>query len=54
MPNCLKKTTAQFLHGTLIRTGITCKKIPCYMRDSGCRWLIIENAKIFLIYVKHF
>ena len=23
-------------HGTLIQRGITCKKIPCYMRDSGC------------------
>ena len=21
-------------HGTIIRTGITCKNIPCYMRDS--------------------
>ena len=41
-------------HGTIIRTGITCKKIPCYMRDSACRWLIVENAKIFRSYVKHF
>ena len=24
------------------------------MRDSACRWLIVENAKIFLSYVKHF
>ena len=37
-----------------MRTGITCKKIPCYMRDSACRWLIVENAKIFRSYVKHF
>ena len=27
-------------------TGMTCKKISCYMRDSACRWLIVENAKI--------
>ena len=36
-----------FNHGTIIRTGITCKKIPCYMRDSACSWLIVEKAKIF-------
>ena len=41
-------------HGTVIRTGITCKKIPCYMRDSACRWFIVKKAKIFLSYVKHF
>ena len=41
-------------HGTIIRTGITCKKILCYMRDSACRWFIVENAKIFRSYVKHF
>ena len=34
-------------HGTMIRTGITCRKIPCYMRDSACRWCIVVNAKIF-------
>ena len=44
----------QFNHGTIIRTGTTCKKIPCYMRDSACRWLIVENAKIFRSYVKYF
>ena len=43
-----------YIHGTIIPTGITCKKIPCYMRDSACRWFIIENAKIFRSYVKHF
>ena len=43
-----------FNHGTIIRTGITCKKIPCYMRDSACRWFIVENAKIFRSYVEHF
>ena len=25
-----------------------------YMHDSACRWLIVENAKIFRSYVKHF
>ena len=33
-------------HGTTImRTGITCKKIPCF---------IIKKAKVFWSYVKHF
>ena len=36
-----------FMHGTIIRTGITCKKISCYMRDSACRWFIVKKAKIF-------
>ena len=36
-----------FLHGILLGTGIACKKIPCYMRDSACRWFIVENAKIY-------
>ena len=40
--------------GTIIRTGITCKKISCYIRGSVSRWLIVENAKIFRSYVKHF
>ena len=29
------------------RPGITCKKIPCYMCDSACRWFIVKKAKIF-------
>ena len=29
------------------RTRITCKKIRCYMLNSACRWLIVENAKYF-------
>ena len=33
---------------------ITCKKIPCYIHDSACRWLIVKNAKIPRSYVKHF
>ena len=32
---------------TIIRTGMTCKKIPCYMRNSACRWSIVKKAKIF-------
>ena len=35
-------------HGTITRTGITCKKIH-YMRDLVCRWLIVKNAKHFWI-----
>ena len=34
-------------HRTAIRTGITCKKIPCYMRDPACRWLVVKNVTIF-------
>ena len=41
-------------HGTIIQTGITCKKILCYMCDSASRWPIVKNAKIFQSYVKHF
>ena len=26
------------VHGTIISTGITCKKILCCMCDSACRW----------------
>ena len=48
------KTIYMVGHRTIIRTGITCKKIPCYKRDSACRWLIVENTTIFRSYVKHF
>ena len=41
-------------HRAIIQIGIACKKISCYMRDSSCRWLIVECAKIFRSYVKHF
>ena len=43
------------MHGTKIQTGITCKKISkkSYMRDSACRWLTVENVKIFESYIKH-
>ena len=37
-----------------MRTGIICKKISCYMHDSACRWLIIENTSIFQRSVKHY
>ena len=48
-----KKMTVSFCvvstlqHGAIMRTGITCKKIPCYMGDSACRWFIVKKAKIF-------
>ena len=29
----------RIIHGAIMRTGITCKKIPCYMWDTACRWL---------------
>ena len=33
--------------GNIIRTGITCKHIPSYMRDSACRCFIVKKAKTF-------
>ena len=41
-------------HGPTIQSGITCKEIPFYMRDSACRWFIVKKGKIFWGYVKHF
>ena len=41
-------------HGTIMRTEIRCKRIFCYIRDSTCRWLIVEKVKMFCCYVKHF
>ena len=49
-----QKQTFSHVHGTIIRKGITCKKISYYMHDSACRRLIAENAKMFRSYVKHF
>ena len=43
----LKFPSVSLGHGTKIRTGITCKKIPCCMRDTVCRWFIVKKAKIF-------
>ena len=41
-------------HGTIIRTGRACKKIRCYMRNSACRWLIVEYAKYFKVMLNIF
>ena len=49
-----KQGPTQKNDGTIIRTGRTCKKIPCHMRDSTCRWFIVKKTKIFSSYVKHF
>ena len=40
-------------HGTIIQTGITCKKISFYIRDSASRWFIVKKGKIFWSYVKN-
>ena len=48
------KNRRHFDHRTIIQTGITCKKIPCYMRDSACRCSVVKRAKTFWSYVKHF
>ena len=37
-------------HGTIIRTGIICKKSSSNICDSVCRWLVVENVKN----IKHF
>ena len=34
-------------HGAIKQAETTCNKILCYMRDSACRWLIVENANMF-------
>ena len=42
-------------HGIIIMwTGITCKKIPSYMRELAWWSCIVENSKIFWSYVKIF
>ena len=43
----VKNTESRFVHGTIKRTAISCKKISSYMRDSTCRWLIVGNTIIF-------
>ena len=44
----IHETIITMIHGTfIILKGITCKKIPCYMRESACRWFIVTQAKIF-------
>ena len=41
------RNKAKLDHGTIAGTGITYKKIPCYMRDSACKWFIVKKDKIF-------
>ena len=47
-----KTNTKQFNHGTIMRTGIIGKKIPCHMRNLAYRLCIVKNTKIFWGYVK--
>ena len=49
-----RKIQHKYHHGIIMQTGITCKKIPCYMRGSACRWFIVKKPKIFQSYIKHF
>ena len=46
------KQSICFNHGTKIQTGITCRKIPCYMRDSARRWLIVHHFLILASMIK--
>ena len=41
-------------HGTIIRTGITCKKILWYRCDSACRWFIVKKLKYFEVMLNIF
>ena len=38
----------------IIRPGITCKKISCYMRDLACRWFIVKKLKYLCFVIKIF
>ena len=49
-----KGITSYSNHETVIRTGIICKKIFGTMRNLACEQRIVENAKIFGSFVKHF
>ena len=40
-------------HGTIIQTGVRCKKIWFY-KDCSDWLIVIKNSKIFSSYVKHF
>ena len=49
VPSCIikKQQSTEVLHNlsdyeTIIQTGITCKKIRCYMRDLACKWFIVN------------
>ena len=37
-----------------MQTGITCKKIPCYMCDSACRWRIVKKLSRFQVMLSIF
>ena len=40
------RNSGRWSHGTIIQTGITCKKAPCYMHNPACRWFIVKAKKI--------
>ena len=42
-------------HGTIIRTGTTCKKIPCYMREGALAGgLLLKMLKYFEVMLNIF
>ena len=43
-----------YKYGTIIRTGITFKKVLCYMRDSAYKWFIVRKAKYFEVILNIF
>ena len=40
--------------GCLSHTGITCKKIRCYMPESACRLLLLQMLKYFEVMLNIF
>ena len=44
----------EFYHGTIKRTGTTCKKIPCYMRYSTHRCRIVKKLKYLEVVLNSF
>ena len=40
-------------HRRIIRAGMTCKNIPCYIHESACRWFIIKLLIYFKVMLKN-
>ena len=50
----LWRNSGRWSRGTIIQTGITCKKTPCYMCNPACRWFIVKKSKKFWSFVNFF
>ena len=47
---CIFLKITNIYYGTIMRRELHVTKSLVYMRSSPCRWLVAENAKIFLSY----